>query len=243
MIKQFLDSFNSKLLESADYQRGFKKGMSTKSNLAEIIGIVTEDVGKRKLGMRTILSVDLSKAYDKVRRNLLFEVLESRVKNPAELQMVALIDQMYHDQKMFVGDHNFDVNMGVAQGDILAPNLFAIYLDAAIQENEELASLAESGKLYAYADDIVVITESQEELTRAIQALESLEAKWNLCLNKKKSQIISKDPVYGEIKRHDDKREFLGIQVRLYLDLLGMRIFTTKTETLKATKKAAKKNV
>lgn len=54
------------MLESAEYQRGFKKGMSTRSNLAEIIGIVTEDVGKRKIGMRTILSVDLSKAYDRV---------------------------------------------------------------------------------------------------------------------------------------------------------------------------------
>lgn len=187
MIKQFLESFGSKLLESAEYQRGFKKGMSTRSNLAEIIGIVSEDVGKRKLGMRTLLSVDLSKAYDKVRRNLLFEVLDKRAKEPAEKMMVKLIDEMYLGQKMFVGEHMFEVNMGVAQGDILAPNLFAIYLDAAIEENPCLKELASGGKLYAYADDIVVITETKDELTEAIEALASLEQKWNLCLNKKKS--------------------------------------------------------
>lgn len=133
--------------------------------------------------------------------------------------------------------------MGVAQGDILAPNLFAIYLDAAIEENACLKELASEGKLYAYADDIVVITENEAELTEAINALASLEQKWNLCLNKKKSQILSKDPVYGAINKEDDKREFLGVQVRCYLDLLGMKIFTTKTETLKAAEKAVKKKL
>lgn len=98
---------------------------------------------------------------------------------------------------MFVGDQSFQVNMGVAQGDILAPNLFAIYQDAAIQGSSTLKELAGNGKLYAYADDIVVITENREELEAAISALERLEPEWNLCLNKKKSQILLKDPVYG----------------------------------------------
>lgn len=42
---------------------------------------------------------------------------------------VYLLEQMYKDQKMYVGEQVFNVNMGVAQGDILAPNLFAVYLD------------------------------------------------------------------------------------------------------------------
>lgn len=105
---------------------------------------------------------------------------------------------------MFVGDQSFQVNMGVAQGDILAPNLFAIYQDAAIQGSSTLKELAGNGKLYAYADDIVVITENREELEAAISALERLEPELNLCLNKKKSQILSKDPVYGEIDKKND---------------------------------------
>lgn len=73
-----LENCSSNLLESLEYQRGFKKGVCTRSNLAEVIGVVTEDVGKRKASMRTILSVDLSKAYDKVRRDLLFQVLQRK---------------------------------------------------------------------------------------------------------------------------------------------------------------------
>lgn len=46
--------------------------------MAEVLGVVTEDVGKRKAGIRTILSVDLSKAYDKVKRDMLFNVLQDK---------------------------------------------------------------------------------------------------------------------------------------------------------------------
>jgi len=100
---------------------------------------------------------------------------------------------------MFVGESSFPVNFGVAQGDILAPNLFAIYLDAANQENDVLRTLAEEKKLYAYADDIVVITETIEEMNDAISALESLRLEWDLELNKKKKL----DPKQGQSLRRD----------------------------------------
>jgi hypothetical protein len=81
---------------------------------------------------------------------------------------------------MYVGESHFPVNIGVAQGDILAPNLFAVYLDAALRENDKLSKLIDEKKLYAYADDIVVITETKEEMAEAIDALESLDAGWGL---------------------------------------------------------------
>jgi len=144
---------------------------------------------------------------------------------------------------MQVGDAKFPVNVGVAQGDILAPNLFAIYLDAAIQENQVLRNLVENQKLYAYADDIVVVTETQEEMASAIEALESLELGWDLCLNKKKSQILSKDIAYGPIDKANDQREFKGISVRLSMDYLGMTLHSTKAETIKAAEKKVKRKI
>ena len=63
--------------------------------MAEILGVVTEDVGKRKLAIRTFLSVDLSKAYDKVRRDKLFEVLRFRARTEIEKMALLLIENMY----------------------------------------------------------------------------------------------------------------------------------------------------
>jgi len=96
VIKNLLECKGSTLLESAEYQRGLKKGCSATSNLAEILGVVTEDVRKRN-GMRSFLSVDLSRANDKVKREKLFKVLKSRAKTDVEKTAVALIQNMYRD--------------------------------------------------------------------------------------------------------------------------------------------------
>ena len=55
---------------------------------------------------------------------------------------MSLIEKLYEDQTMYVGDKPFKINMKVAQGDVLAPHLFAIYLDAAVQTSEVLAIFA-----------------------------------------------------------------------------------------------------
>jgi len=82
--------------------------------LAEILGVVTEDVSKRRNGLRSFLSVDLSKAYDKVKRHKMFEVLKIKAQTNVEKTVVQLLERLYHDQKMYVRDHVFPVNVGVA---------------------------------------------------------------------------------------------------------------------------------
>lgn len=54
---------------------------------------------------------------------------------------------------------------------------------------------------------------------------------------------MSKDPVFGSFTKAEDTREIRGIQVRTYLDCLGMRISTTKAETLKSAEKACKRRI
>ena len=102
------------MIESAAFKSGFKKGLSTHSNLVEVLEVRAEDIGRRKSGMRTLLGIDLSKAYDKVKRDKLFEVLISRAHKDAEKMTTLLIERMYTGQKMFIGEKSFDVNIGVA---------------------------------------------------------------------------------------------------------------------------------
>ena len=49
------------------------------------------------------------------------------------------------------------------------------------------------GDLIAFADDMLVMTNAKGELEMVISELESLQPKWNLRLNKKKSEILTKE--------------------------------------------------
>ena len=50
------------------------------------------------------------------------------------------------------------------------------------------------GDLLAFADDMLILTNSKAEMTQAIQELENLSGICNLRLNKAKSQVLTEDP-------------------------------------------------
>ena len=50
------------------------------------------------------------------------------------------------------------------------------------------------GDLLAFADDMLILTNSKEEMAQAIKELESLGGVWNLRLKKAKSQVFTEDP-------------------------------------------------
>ena len=49
------------------------------------------------------------------------------------------------------------------------------------------------GDLFAFADDMLIMTYSKAEMTQAIQELDILCGVWNLRLNKSKSQVLTED--------------------------------------------------
>ena len=57
------------------------------------------------------------------------------------------------------------------------------------------------GDLLAFADDMLVMSSQKGEIEKAITELASLQLKYNLRLNKKKSEILTaeKDEQIGEI--------------------------------------------
>ena len=65
--------------------------------------------------------------------------------------------------------------------------LFNVYLEEALGETKKLKEMVNRGDLLAFADDMLILTNSKAEMTLAIQELESLSGIWNLRLNKAKS--------------------------------------------------------
>jgi hypothetical protein len=123
--------------------------------------------------------------------------------------------------------------MGLPQGSILSPVLFNVYLEEAIKSSNKLESMRARGDLLAFADDMLVMTNSVGELRMAIDALESLRDKWNLRLNKKKSEILTREAV----------QEVSGVRCTKQVKYLGVRVVLDRKEQLKVSTEQINKNV
>ncbi len=59
------------------------------------------------------LLVDLTKAFDCIKRDLLFEILWKRTQNEPERHMVQLIYALYRKSILRIGDEIIEANLGV----------------------------------------------------------------------------------------------------------------------------------
>ena len=76
------------------------------------------------------------------------------------------------NNEVCIGDEKVNIKYGVAQGSVLAPYLFNIYLDEAISSSKFLSDLVGREDLIAYADDISIFTKSDSEIKQVITAFE-----------------------------------------------------------------------
>ena len=76
------------------------------------------------------------------------------------------------------------------------------------------------GDLLAFADDMLVMSNSQAGLTELIDELVHLGVKWNLRLNKKKSEILTREKL----------EEVNGVKCTKMVKYLGVRVVVDKKE-------------
>ena len=135
--------------------------------------------------------IDLQKAYDSVDREILWKLLEKRCKDDSERTIVKLLMKLHRESTIQVGEHQINAEMGLPQGSVLSPVLFNVYLEEAIRSSAKLDGVRSRGDLLAFADDMLVMSNSQAEIEQIINELTALQVKWNLKLNKKKSEILT----------------------------------------------------
>jgi len=118
--------------------------------------------------------VDLEKAYDRVPRELVWWALRKKL---VPENLIALIRTLYKDPvstvKTAVGNtDDFGVDVGVHQGSVLSPLLFIIVMN-------EITNGIKKGLPWEilFADDLILIAESEEELRNKIMLWKSTDRK------------------------------------------------------------------
>ena len=97
-----------------------------------------------------------------------------------------------------------DINQGVRQGCVASPHLFALYTDMIMRELDDMDGFRIGGTVVnhlRYADDTVIIAESEEQLQRLINVVVTKSEENGLYLNRAKSfaMVFSKAsqfPIY-----------------------------------------------
>ena len=149
-----------------------------------------------------ICFIDYSKAFDKVKHNELFNILEELDIDGKDLR---IIRNLYWNQSAAVRiDGNYSafkqIKRGVRQGCVMSPDLFNIYSETIFRELEDSPGIKINGEVInniRYADDTALIAGSETELQSLLDKVVTESERKGLYLNVKKTEcmVVSKKQV------------------------------------------------
>ena len=198
---------NNNILSEAQF--AYKPGYGT----TDAIFVLKMLLDMHSSGMH-LASIDFSKAFDNVNRNLLYEKL---ISHSISGKYLKIIESMYSKINSKVRTSNgssgtFSQKCGVMQGESLSPSLFSI----SINEIETiLNSIPSMGVLVGdrkisvlkYADDLVLCSVTSDDLQAGVNALQEFCMINHLTVNAAKSKVMY---ISRKLERVEDFK-YLGV--------------------------------
>lgn len=186
-IEEWVDE-NSALSEA---QFGFRKGFST----VDSIFVLKTAVEYSLLKKRKVYAffIDFKAAFDWVDRQSLFIKLHNK---GLSTKIIKIVKKLYEHTKSAVWNGQelsqwFSTKNGVKQGCILSPILFTLFIDDIVEcVTKGITVDGIKIKLLMYADDVVFLCESAEDLQKSINNLYAYCKRWNMTINLDKSKIM-----------------------------------------------------
>jgi sorting nexin-29 len=174
-----------------EYQGGFRPGKSTTDQIF-IIRLLYQKTWEFDREIHTLF-VDFKKAYDSIHRESLINILKE-FDFPRKLVNIVSISIMETVVRVKVGNMKSDpvtVKSGLRQGDSILPIIFNLVLEKVIREMKiephEGIKLRDSNiPLLAYADDVVLMDESQDGVKWLCDRLNDAAQKVGLQINEQK---------------------------------------------------------
>ena len=219
----------------SDFQYGSREKRSTTDCIFILHNMIKCTLDKKKKLYCTF--VDFKAAFDLVTRDKLqcFGVSN---------KIVDIIKSMYSSVKLCIRQFSslsdfFNSNVGVKQGEPLSPFLFLLYINdladelrCGIDGNLDELSIF----LLFFADDLVIIAKSPEELQSLIDKLFVYCQEWNLSVNIKKTKVVifDKKKSNNEIVFHyvDNELDIVDSHVYLGINVKNNGTFLPAMESL-----------
>lgn len=215
VLNERLKHFSDVTQAIGESQAGFRSDYSTLDHIFLLKCVI--DIFNWKKEKLYCLFVDYKKAFDLVWREGLWYKL---VKEKVDGKILNVIRSMYNNIKSCVmleqqKSNTFICNMGVRQGENLSPLLFAFFVNDIESElikhncsylnfKEDLLNNYLQLLVLMYADDTIILSDSEHGMKQALIALNSYCNDWKLKINCNKTKIV----VFSRGKVQTDKYNF-----------------------------------
>ena len=211
MVRKRIDKWTEDSGMLGEIRGSFRRGRHTEDNLFMLERLIDMVKGRKEEIFMTFL--DMEKAYDRVNRKKLFEVMQCY---GVHEKLVRLIERIYDGsmvkfelEKVTTGWCKSD--SVVRQGCLLSPLPFNIY----VRELGKVISNCVHGVKYAvvgndcvmewkslgghlYADDVCLMVSSEEDMKVIMEKVNECVVEYGLKINAKKSKVVC---INGEVRR------------------------------------------
>ena len=172
-------------------QGGFRPGRGC----ADQLFVLTSILKSRKRKRTYCCFIDVRKAYDRVWRDGLWKALWLE---GIRGKMWRIIRSLYKKIRSCIilgkeKTESFDIEVGVRQGCVISPILFSIFINRLAKEivQSGIGVMVKDRKIsiLLYADDIVLIAETKEDLQIGMDIVARFGKKWRCKYSIKKTQV------------------------------------------------------
>jgi len=211
-----LPDLTSYLIEKSHHsQTGFVPGNGIFVNIFRALERIKLRTSNRKRCYG--IFIDFSSAYNTVDHQILFQKLLPILGE----EKTNLIKSLYSRMKIRIGDETALPNQGVAQGSLISPALFNIYSEGLFKTIESEIKINEED-LLGYADDILIICDDLNTVSRVINEIRKWSILHNMKLNEKKSGIVE---FFGRHMRSSlSTNDICGFPICKEYKYLGLRL-------------------